>query len=228
MTPTKLLIGQILIVFAIVVAGLWAATQWAAAMLAYQPQLGAPWFLLGDAPIYRPWSLFAWWYHYEAYAPEVFDRAGALAGASGFAGCAAAVAGSIWRARQSSHVTTYGSARWAAPEEIAKSGLFEDAGVFLGRFAGTSRWTAVLTVLVRPPTSADTLRANPQREFGCRFCEDLAHEDVRQIGLVTLVPVERLVQRLDRHRALQHLDARELVEHVRDPSLQRRHQHRLG
>ena len=43
MTPTKLLIGQILIVFAIVIAGVWAATQWAAAMLAYQPELGAPW-----------------------------------------------------------------------------------------------------------------------------------------------------------------------------------------
>ena len=28
-TPTKLLIGQILVVFAIVIAGLWAATQWA-------------------------------------------------------------------------------------------------------------------------------------------------------------------------------------------------------
>lgn len=39
MTPTKLLIGQILIVFAIVIAGVWASTQWAATMLAYQPQL---------------------------------------------------------------------------------------------------------------------------------------------------------------------------------------------
>jgi type IV secretory pathway TraG/TraD family ATPase VirD4 len=40
MTPTKLLIGQILIVFAIVIAGVWAATQWAAAELGYQAQLG--------------------------------------------------------------------------------------------------------------------------------------------------------------------------------------------
>jgi type IV secretory pathway TraG/TraD family ATPase VirD4 len=43
MTPTKLLIGQILAVFAIVILGVWAATQWAAAMLGYQAQLGAPW-----------------------------------------------------------------------------------------------------------------------------------------------------------------------------------------
>ncbi len=46
MTPTKLLIGQILIVFAIVILGVWAATQWCAAMLGYQPQLGPPWLVL--------------------------------------------------------------------------------------------------------------------------------------------------------------------------------------
>jgi type IV secretion system protein VirD4 len=63
MTPTKLLIGQILIVFAIVIAGLWAATQWAASMLAYQPQLGSPGFMLGTLPGYRPWAVFGWWCH---------------------------------------------------------------------------------------------------------------------------------------------------------------------
>ena len=137
MTPTKLLIGQILIVFAIVGLGLWAATQWAAAMLAYQPELGLPWFTLGELPFYRPWALFAWWYHYEAYAPEVFDKAGALAGASGFLGCGAAIGGSLWRARQSGNVTTYGSARWASEKEMAAAGLFEDRGVFLGRLRGS-------------------------------------------------------------------------------------------
>jgi type IV secretion system protein VirD4 len=118
MTPTKFLIGQILIVFAIVVLGVWAATQWAAAQLAYQPQLGPAWFVLGRLPLYRPWALFGWWYHYEAYAPGVFNPAGALAAASGFLGCFAAVAGSLWRARQTGLVTTYGSARWAEPREM--------------------------------------------------------------------------------------------------------------
>jgi type IV secretion system protein VirD4 len=136
MTPTKLLIGQILIVFAIMGLGLWAATQWAAAMLAYQPELGAPWFSLGKLPLYRPWSLFPWWFHYDAYAPAVFDKAGALAGGSGFLGCAAAVAGSLWRARQSSNVTTYGSARWATEAEVRGAGLFGDAGLFLGSVGG--------------------------------------------------------------------------------------------
>jgi type IV secretion system protein VirD4 len=136
MTPTKLLIGQIVIVLAIVLAGVWAATQWAAAMLRYQPELGAPWFELAGLPLYRPWSIFPWWYHFDAYAPRIFSEAGAIAGASGFAGCGAAVAGSLWRARQGRMLTTYGSARWADDREIRRAGLVADAGVFLGRLRG--------------------------------------------------------------------------------------------
>ena len=133
MTPTKLLIGQMLVVFAIIMAGLWFATQWTAAALAYQPELGLPWFRLGSLPVYKPWALFAWWFHFDAYAPKIFDRAGMIAGASGFLGCGAAVFGSLWRARQRRHVTTYGSARWASPSDIRKAGLLADKGVFLGR-----------------------------------------------------------------------------------------------
>ena len=60
-TPTRLLAGQMLVVAAIAVAGLWAATQWAAAMLAYQPELGAAWFKVGGHPVYRPWQILSWW-----------------------------------------------------------------------------------------------------------------------------------------------------------------------
>ncbi|MCB1556929.1 MAG: conjugal transfer protein TraG, partial [Alphaproteobacteria bacterium] len=133
MTPTKFLIGQIFVVFAIVILGVWAATQWCAGMLGYQAQLGPPWAVVFGWPVYEPWRLFGWWYHFEAYAPEVFNKAGMLAGASGFLGCAAAIVGSLWRARQSRLVTTYGSSRWATKEEIGKAGLFDPAGVFLGR-----------------------------------------------------------------------------------------------
>ncbi|WP_425411574.1 type IV secretory system conjugative DNA transfer family protein [Niveispirillum irakense] len=136
MTPTKLLIGQVLVVFAIVILGVWAATQWAAAMLGYQAQLGPPWIVIAGWPIYRPWQLFHWWYWYEAYAPHVFDKAGMLAGASGFMGCAAAIIGSLWRARQTRMVTTYGSSRWATRREVEGAGLFRPAGVFLGRLGG--------------------------------------------------------------------------------------------
>lgn len=133
MTPTKLLIGQIIIVFAIVLAGVWFATQWAAAALAYQPELGQPWFTLFDRPIYVPWALFLWWFSFEAYAPVIFEKAGAMAAASGLVGCAAAVFGSLWRARQRNNLTTYGSARWVSAKDIRAAGLLTGSGVFLGR-----------------------------------------------------------------------------------------------
>ena len=133
MTPTKLLIGQFLIVIAIIGLSVWVATQWTAAELGYQSRLGAPWFMILETPIYKPWRLFQWWYAYEAYAPEIFNRAGIMAAGGGFLGAAAAVAGSIWRARAQKYVTTYGSARWAEKRDIAAAGLLGDCGVFLGR-----------------------------------------------------------------------------------------------
>lgn len=134
MTPTKLLIGQLIVVLAIILAGIWSATQWAAAALSYQPELGAPWADLAGWPVYPPWSLFIWWFHFDAYAPQIFDEAGAIAAASGLVGCGAAVFGSLWRARQRREVTTYGSARWATRRDARLAGLLANRGVFLGRF----------------------------------------------------------------------------------------------
>jgi type IV secretion system protein VirD4 len=133
MTPTKILIRQILVVLVSTLAGIWTATQWAASSLAYQPELGRPWFGLFGTPIYYPWSVFPWWFSFDAYAPVVFDEAGAIAAGGGLLGCGAAILGSIWRARQSSYVTTYGSARWATRNDVAAAGLFGNTGVALGR-----------------------------------------------------------------------------------------------
>lgn len=136
MTPTKVLVGQAFIVFAIVIGGVWAATQWAAAMLGYQWRLGSPWFWVLWWPVYYPWRLFEWWYAFDAYAPGVFDRAGVLAASSGLFGSAVAVIGSLWRARQAKLVTTYGSSRWATTREVRRAGLFKAQGVFLGACGG--------------------------------------------------------------------------------------------
>jgi len=135
-TPTKFLVGQIAMVFAVAIGGTWIATQWAAWKLGYQPQLGDAWFAVLGYSVYRPWSLFAWWYAYDAYAPNIFNEAGAIAALSGFAGCAVAIIGSLWRARQNRNVTTYGSSRWATDREIHRAGLFKASGVFLGQDKG--------------------------------------------------------------------------------------------
>jgi len=46
---------------------------------------------------------------------------------------AAAIVGTVWRARQSKLVTTYGSARWMTDRDVRRAGLARPAGVFLGR-----------------------------------------------------------------------------------------------
>ncbi|MEQ0819524.1 conjugal transfer protein TraG [Pseudomonas aeruginosa] len=134
------LFGQIAVVFGIVIAGVWSATQWTAAALAYQVRLGSPWFDLFGTPVYHPWRLFEWWFFFDAYAPHVFDIGGTIAGGSGLVAVVVAIAMSVWRSRQSRLVTTYGSARWATDEEIKHAGLTQAAGVFLGRMLGRLRY----------------------------------------------------------------------------------------
>lgn len=133
MQGTNVLFGQISVVFGIVIAGVWGATQWTAAALGYQVRLGSPWFDLLGTPIYHPWKLFEWWFSYGAYTPETFDTGGAIAGSSGMVAVAVAIAMSVWRSRQARLVTTYGSARWANAQDIRKAGLTQPAGVFLGQ-----------------------------------------------------------------------------------------------
>lgn len=134
MSPSKILVGQFLIVLTIIVLAIWGATQWTAHTLGYQPALGRPWFEWSGWLVYKPWRLFQWWYAYEAYAPGVFARGGAIAASGGLFGIFAAVIGSIWRSRWEKRVTTYGSARWAEPKDVRKAKLTKPAGVFLGRW----------------------------------------------------------------------------------------------
>ncbi len=95
MALTKLLIGQILVLFAIVGAGIWFATEWCASEPDFQAQVCASRFILPRLPFHRPRQLFAWWFWYDAYAPPIFNRAGAIAVSSGLAGCIVPIVGSL-------------------------------------------------------------------------------------------------------------------------------------
>jgi type IV secretion system protein VirD4 len=135
MSATKVLWGQIVVVFAIVLVTMWAATQWVAWKLGYQPQLGQPWFeLTSGVPIYFPPAFFWWWYAYDAYAPQVFVEGAYIASSGGFISVAVAVAMSVWRAREAKTAATYGSARWATRQEIRAADLTKPDGVVLGKF----------------------------------------------------------------------------------------------
>jgi len=62
MNATKILWVQILLVCATVLGFIWAATEWTAWQLAFQPQLGRPWFMVFGWPMYQPPAFFWWWF----------------------------------------------------------------------------------------------------------------------------------------------------------------------
>jgi type IV secretion system protein VirD4 len=136
MSATKILWGQVLLVGAVVLAFLWAATEWTAWQLDFQAQLGPPWFDIFGWPFYRPPAFFWWWFTYDAYAHDIFVDGGFIAATGGIAAIVVAVMMSVWRAREAKRITTYGSARWAENREIRRAGLFRPDGVLLGRWRG--------------------------------------------------------------------------------------------
>lgn len=132
-SATKILWGQVLAVSLIVFAAIWAATQWTAWRLGYQPQLGEPWIQFASLRLYPP-AFFLWWFWFDAYAPRIFVEGAAIASSGGFAAIAIAIGMSVWRAHEAKEAVTYGSARWASAREVQSAGLLGADGVVLGRF----------------------------------------------------------------------------------------------
>ena len=133
MSGSRVLWGQVAVVLVIVLTAIWCATEWTAWRLGFQAQLGAPWFDVAGWPIYYPPLFFWWWYCYDAYAPSIFIEGAGIAVSGALVAIAVAISLSVIRAREAKNVATYGSARWAEPEEIKAAGLLGPDGVLLGR-----------------------------------------------------------------------------------------------
>jgi type IV secretion system protein VirD4 len=128
--------SRIIVVLSIVLAAVWAATQWTAWRLGFQPQLGQPWFHLWPGmPVYPPPAFFWWWCLYDAYAPRIFLEGAVVAASGGVVAAVVSFGLSIWEDRDPA-VETYGSARWATPSEVRRAGLLGPGGVVLGRYRG--------------------------------------------------------------------------------------------
>ena len=135
MSSTRVLWGQICAALGIVFVTMWAATQWVAWKLGFQPRLGPPWFvLIGGLPVYYPPAFFWWWLVYDAYAPKIFMQGACIAASGGILSMLVAFVMSIWRAREARTAATYGSARWATASEVRTAQLMGPDGVVLGRF----------------------------------------------------------------------------------------------
>lgn len=133
MSGSRVLWGQVALVLTIVFTAIWCATEWTAWRLGFQAQLGAPWFDVAGWPFYYPPIFFWWWYCYDAYAPSIFIEGAGIAVSGALVSIVVAITLSVIRAREAKNVATYGSARWAQPEEVRAAGLLRPDGVLLGR-----------------------------------------------------------------------------------------------
>lgn len=53
----------------LILAGLWGATQWTAALLHQASHLGPAWLHVGGWPIYLPWQFVGWFLRYGTVCP---------------------------------------------------------------------------------------------------------------------------------------------------------------
>ncbi|MBV1825323.1 conjugal transfer protein TraG [Komagataeibacter oboediens] len=135
MSATRILWSSVLAVTFVVLASMWAATQWTAWRLGYQAQLGAPWFMLAGWRVYYPPTFFWWWFVFDAYAPDIFQTGGYIAASGGIVAVIVAIGMAVWRAREKKRATTYGSAHWADARDMRHAGLIDNDGVVLGQMA---------------------------------------------------------------------------------------------
>ena len=82
MNATKSAPGQVMLVGAVVLIFICAATEWTW-RLAFQPELGRAWFAQFGWPLYAPPALFWWWFAYEAMSSKSSSNAAVSQGQAG-------------------------------------------------------------------------------------------------------------------------------------------------
>jgi len=132
MSAGRIYWGQIVSVLCALVASAATTTQWTAAALGHQPQLGAADAIAWGYPLYAPWKFFIWWYQFDSYARPVFETGGWIFLSGVAFAIAVAFAFSLWRSREAKHSDTYGTARWATARDIRRLALTRGDGVVLG------------------------------------------------------------------------------------------------
>src|SRR3569832_544887 len=121
---------------ALLLLSLWAATQYVAHQLSDQRALDPPLYVVAGYRLYAPTQIVVWWWAYyrHAEAKPVFDRAAyiVIAGSCLSVTVAAVIA---WRRsrRLDARTDLHGSAHWATPREVRRTGLLGgNGGVYVG------------------------------------------------------------------------------------------------
>lgn len=116
--------------FGCMIGGLWISSQQIAVVLQHPVEFGEPLIILGHY-VYPPYFIL-WWFTYGHLAPDEFQRAATAALLGIGAGILFILFFAFGRLMRKPELTSHGSARWATPKEIKKSGLLDGKGVVLG------------------------------------------------------------------------------------------------
>lgn len=115
-------------------ASFWGATQFEATRFAGQPELGSPLVRIFGASLYDPWKMVSWYrFAGNPEAIPILVVGTMMAGLGSLLSLMflwAAFRGSAFGRKKPS--TLHGSAHWASPGEIRKTGLLEGKGVYVG------------------------------------------------------------------------------------------------
>lgn len=125
-SPGGILIQTIFVLFGIVILASWAATQYAAAKLAYQPALGQPLYAFANGiKVYTPFDFFIWLIKFgHVNGTEKAFNGGELILASLHFLFVPAIWMAVRRAKKfGTKSTLHGSAEWASKEDIYNAAL---------------------------------------------------------------------------------------------------------
>jgi type IV secretion system protein VirD4 len=125
---------------ALVIAALcWVCTQYVASQLGYQAALGEPMLSIGDWKLYTPTDWISWYARWHTVAAPIARRAFQVAWWLSLIGgglIAVVLAQRIKRTSEDiakESESLHGSAHWASPAEVAKTGLLGGGrGVYVG------------------------------------------------------------------------------------------------
>src|SRR5271165_2157292 len=111
-----------------ILAGCYAATEFAAWRYRFDPALGPSW-----QHIYLPWSVLFWGLHWYAAHPELYLQAGSAGIAVTMLGLVAtSLCTGARRNPYKVNPRLHGSARWADERDVNRAGLLSGRGVYVG------------------------------------------------------------------------------------------------
>lgn len=118
--------------FGCFITGMWVSSQQVAKMLDYPIEFH-PIFILANIPIYAP-EYVLWWINYGDIAPYEFESTmwPTFVGLMGSVIFVLSFAFARVNNKKSEDVATHGTAHFATPDEIQKSGLLDNKGLILG------------------------------------------------------------------------------------------------